>query len=358
MRKTITLLICLALVFSLVTGCGANNAGKSGNTTTETTATPNETAGREAAGDALKTGMAVITSIASSKDAGEKDGLAQVDSTVAAVTLDKDGKIVDCKIDVAQTKINFSKEGKITTALDTVFKSKQDLGTEYGMAKNSGIQKEWNEQANAFAEYVKGKTVEEVKGISLNEEGRPADKELTASVTIHVNEFIEAIEKAAANAKDLGAKRGDKLGLGVFTTISKSADATAEKDGVAQAYTNYSATTFSSDGKITSCIIDASQTDVNFSVDGKLKTDLNTEFKTKDELGEAYGMKKQSKIGKEWSEQAAALASYVVGKTVDQVKGIAVNEEGVPTEAELTSSVTIHIGDYITVIEKAAASAK
>mgnify|MGYP000867895024 CR=1 FL=1 len=360
MKKIIALIISLTAVLGVLAGCGEYKTGQPGNTTGSATTGPATTNGGAGtvSGDSLKTGMAVITSIAKSTDAGEADGLAEVDSTVAAVTVDKDGKIVNCNIDAAQTKINFSKAGKITTALDTVFKSKQELGTDYGMSKQSGIKKEWNEQAGAFADYVKGKTVDEVKGIALDEEGKPSDKELTASVTVHVGDFIAAIEKAAGNAKDIGAKAGDKLGLGVLTTIAKSADAAADKDGVAQAYSNYTATTFGADGKITSCIIDASQTDVNFSADGKLKTDLKTAFKTKNELGADYGMVKQSGIKKEWNEQADAFAKYVTGKTVDEAKGVSVNEEGVPTDKELTSSVTIHVTDFIAVIEKASANAE
>jgi hypothetical protein len=96
-------------------------------------------------------------------DAGEKNGTAQADSLVAAVTVDAEGKIVKCVIDQAQTKIEFSKEGKIVTPLDTVFVAKKELGADYGMGKASGIGKEWNEQADAFAAYVAGKTVEEIK---------------------------------------------------------------------------------------------------------------------------------------------------------------------------------------------------
>jgi hypothetical protein len=66
---------------------------------------------------------------------------------------------------------------------------------------------------------------------------------------------------------------------------------------------------------ITSCIIDASQTNINFSKEGKITSDINAEFQTKNELGDAYGMKKASSIGKEWNEQANAFAQYVVGKT-------------------------------------------
>ncbi len=354
MRKIISLSLSLIMAITVFAGCGKqsddNNAA---NTTTGSAA--NTTAAIDT--DSVKTGFGVISSIAKSTDAGEKDGLAQVDSMIAAVTVDKDGKIVKCIIDAAQTKINFSAQGKIITDLKTEYKTKNELGDEYGMRKASKIGKEWNEQAAAYANYVVGKTIDQVKGIAVNEEGTAGDAELASSVTVHIGDFIAVTEKAVLNAQDLGAKAGDKLGLGVSTNISKSTDA-GEKEGLAQAYSMYSVSTFDATGKITSSIIDASQTNVNFSKEGKLTSDLNVAFKTKNELGDAYGMKKASKIGKEWDEQAAAFAKYVVGKSVDEVKGIAVNEEGVTTEAELTSSVTVHIADFQKVIEKANATAK
>ncbi|MHB8062114.1 MAG: hypothetical protein ACYDG2_05675, partial [Ruminiclostridium sp.] len=329
-----------------------------GTTTSASTSSAASTApGTEANGDSVKTGLAVISSIANSTDAGEKDGLAQIDSTVAAVTVDKDGKIIKCAIDAAQTKINFSAVGKLTTDTKTEFKSKQELGAEYGLKKASALGKDWNEEANAFSDYVLGKTVAEVKGIAVTAEGIPADKELSSSVTIHIGDFVSAIEKAVANAQDLGAKSGDKLGLGVATNIAGSKDV-SDKDGLAQAYSYYTANTFSSDGKITSCVIDASQSDVNFSKAGKITSDLKAALQTKNELGTKYGMLKASKIGKEWNDQAAAFAKYVVGKTVDEVKGIAINDDGVPTISELTSSVTVHITDFTTIIEKADKNAK
>ncbi len=364
MKRIITIVLSLVLVISMLAACGQGS-----------NVTPDETPGQNDAngggnttdgnqdgavtGDALKTGLAVISSIGKSTDAGEKDGLAQVDSTVVAVTVDAEGRITNCKIDAAQTKINFSAAGKITTPLDSVIKTKQELKTDYGMGKVSSIKKEWNEQADAFAAYVTGKTLDEVKGITIDEAGVPTVSELTSSVTMHVSDLITAIEKAVNNAQALGAKAGDKLGLGIVTTINKSTDATAEKEGLAQAYSMYTATTFGSDGKITSSTIDASQSNVNFDTSGKVTTDLEAaKLQTKNELGDAYGMRKASAIQKEWNEQAAAFAEYVVGKSADEVKGIAINEEGVPTEAELTSSVTVHVTDFLTIIDKAAQDAK
>lgn len=84
----------------------------------------------------------MLTTNAKSTDAGEKDGAAKSDSVVAAILLGEDGKILACTLDVLQSTINFSKEGKVLTDLNTVFKTKQELKDEYGMKGASKIQKE------------------------------------------------------------------------------------------------------------------------------------------------------------------------------------------------------------------------
>ncbi|MGC4019850.1 MAG: hypothetical protein QM793_11910 [Muricomes sp.] len=354
MKRVAALLLCATLVTGALTACGGAKTEETDKKETKTEATQTE----ETKESAAKTGLAVNTSIAKSTPAGAEDGLAQVDSTVVAVLVGEDGKILDCKIDAAQTKINFSAEGKLLTDLKTTFKSKQELGTEYGLGKASSIGKEWNEQANAFAEYVVGKTVDEVKGIAVNEEGVPTDEDLTASVTIHIGDFVSAVEKAVANAKDLGAKSTDKLGLGVATEMSKSTDVTADAEGLAEAYSMYSVVTTDADGKITSCYVDASQGDVKFDKAGAITSDLTAAIQTKQELGDKYGMKKASAIGKEWFEQADAFAKYVTGKTADEVGGIAVSDEGLASDSDLISSVTVHVSPLIGVVEKATQNAK
>jgi len=137
-----------------------------------------------------------------------------------------------------------------------------------------------------------------------------------------------------------------------ITTIAKSTNAAADAEGLAQAYATITALT-AKDETITSCIIDAVQADVKFDATGKLTSDLNAVIKTKNELADAYGMKKASKIGKEWNEQAQAFAAYVTGKTFSQAAGIAV-EGGKATDADLASSVTISVGDFLALIAKAA----
>lgn len=374
MKKLSALLLSLILVVVMATGCGKSNetSGDAANSTAEPTsaadstedAAPTDAAPTDAAstdgastGNPVKTGLAVINDISESTSAtADADGTNQTNSVVVAVLVGQDGKILDCKLDMAQTKINFSKDGKLTTAPESEFKSKQELGTEYGMKSASGIGKEWNEQADAFADYVTGKTVDEVKGITVNDQGVAADADLASSVTVHIGDFIAAVEKAVANAQDIGATDADKLGLGITTNMENSKDAAADADGVAQAYSYYVVTTSDASGKITSCLIDASQGIVNFDTTGKITNDITTAPQTKDELKEAYGMKQASGIGKEWYEQANAFAQYAVGKTVDELKGIAVNEEGGPTIADLTSSVTVDIKNFVTSIDKAVAN--
>lgn len=353
MKKILVLLLVLTMSVFIFVGCSQEPATPETPSVPETPETP-----ETPSDDAVKTGLAVITSIEKSVDAtAEKDGTGQSDSVVVAVTVDKDGKIVKACIDTAQTKINFSKEGKITSDLEAVYKSKQELGTEYGVSKVSSIGKEWNEQVDAFADYVIGKTVDEVKGIAVTEEGAPTDAELTSSVTIKVGSYIDAIEKAVNNAKDLGATSSDTLGLGVKTTIAKSKDA-GEEEGLTQAYSNYVAATFDETGKITSSVIDASQSNINFTKEGKITTDLTAPLQTKVEIGAAYGMIKASSIGKEWFEQSEAFSNYVLGKTVEEVKGISVNEKGAPADQELSTSVTVGIGEFQNIIEKAYNTAK
>lgn len=366
MKKIIALALALTLTAIPLAAC-TSNLDKSPSSSPASTPSSAPASSKEpeattpttpsATEGGLKTGFAVVSTVGDSKDAGDKDGLAKADSTMIAVLVDSTGKIVNCVIDGVQTSINFSKEGKLVTDIKTEFKTKKELGADYGMAKASTIGKEWNEQVDAFAKHVTGKTLEEVKGIAINEKTAPTDAELAASVTISVGGYIAAIEKAVNSAKDLGAKEGDKLGIAAVTNIKDSKDV-GEKDGLGQAYSTYTAASFGADGKVTSCIIDGSQSNVNFDKTGKITTDLKAELKTKNELGADYGMAKASAIGKEWNEQAEAYAKYVVGKSVDEIKGIAVSEKGAPSDAELAASVTVGIANFTAIMEKAAATAK
>ena len=372
MKKRFALLLSLVLIVTLFAACGKKTDGDkpstggdvnngqevdNGNTGKEDDTDSDNGNTEEPTDVVVKTGIAVITSAAKSKAAtADAEGTAQFDSVVVGVLVDEAGKILACEIDTAQTKIGFSAAGAITTPAETVFKSKQELQGEYGMVGASPIGKEWFEQADAFAEYVVGKTVDEVKGIAL-EEGKAAVEELKSSVTMSVGGYIDAIVKAAENAKVLGAGADDKLGLGVTTTLDGSKDATADAAGKARAYSNYAAVSVNAEGKITSCAIDSSQSDVVIDGTGAIAADTPTEFKTKQELQGDYGMVGASPIGKEWFEQADAFAEYVTGKTLAEVQGIAL-EDNKATDAELATTVTMKVAGYIDVIVKAVSRAR
>lgn len=200
MKKRIALLLSTMLVVSgVLAGCGGSVVATTEETKKEET--QEETTEDVATDGALKLGLAISTDISGSTDAGEEDGLAQTNISLAAVTVDSDGKIVSCVIDEVQGKINFSAEGKIVTDLATEFQSKQELKEDYGMKKASPIGKEWNEQADAFAEYCIGKTADEVMGIAVTEEGVAADEDLAASCTVHIGGFQAIVAKAVENAK-------------------------------------------------------------------------------------------------------------------------------------------------------------
>ena len=362
MKKKLFALMCVAtLATTAFVGCGSNNDTASTTQTTEEAAPVAEkidvsNAPKAAEGELL-TGIGTSTSIAESRDASaDAEGTAQCDATIAAVTVDSNGAVVECVIDVAQTKIGISADGKITSDLDAEYATKKELGDEYGMKSFSTIGKEWYEQADAFAAWTVGKTAQEISDMGM-EQGLATDEDLVASCSIHVTDFQTAVLKAMNNAVAGGAKEGDKLGLGITTNISDSIEASADADGTAVAYTTMSALTVNDEGVITSSLIDAVQGKINFDAKGVITADKNATIKTKTELGDDYGMRKASAIGKEWNEQAAAYAEYTVGKTLEDIEGIAV-EQGLATDEDLAASVTIHITDFNTVVAKAVASAQ
>ncbi len=361
MKKNLVAIMCVAaLSATAFVGCGSEEAvdtATTTNTANATTETSENATSNVAAEGELLTGIGTSVSIADSKDAtADEDGTAQCDATIAAVTVDSNGAIVECVIDIAQTKIGVSADGKITSDLNAEYPSKRELGDDYGMKKASVIGKEWYEQADAFAEWVTGKTRDEISGMAITE-GLAGDADLAASVSIHVTGFQAAVLEAMDNAVAGGAVAGDKLGLGVSTNIAKSVDASADAEGTAEAYTTISVLTVNADGVITSSILDAVQAKITFDATGVITADKSAEVLSKNELGDAYGMKAASGIGKEWNEQAAAYAEYTVGKTLEEVQGTAV-EEGRAADADLAASVSIHITDFNSVIAKAVESAK
>lgn len=149
-----------------------------------------------------------------------------------------------------------------------------------------------------------------------------------------------------------------KTGLAIMTDLSDCVNASEGGDGQVKFDVNFAAVTLDENGVILSCLLDSLGAAVTFDRSGAITSDVNAPVKTKNELGEAYGMKAYAGSQFEWNEQAAALAQYAVGKTVEQLKNGAVDETGHALDADLATTATIYIGGYVAAIEKAAANAQ
>lgn len=167
------------------------NSGANGNNNTEQ---------NDEAGLGYKMGLWVISRMKRATNAGETDGSAEVDTVIAAVTVDDNDRIVGCTLDMIQHVIPVSGTGEISTPAQTEYLTKKEIGDDYGMKKASEIGKEWYEQAQAFEQYAIGKTTAEINGIDTDDHGYIQDEELNSSVSISITDFQAAITKAVENA--------------------------------------------------------------------------------------------------------------------------------------------------------------
>ncbi len=339
--KQLRWILMTLLCMSLLAGCMGTPVIYN-NCTCPTGGVSNPSTPAPVEGD-LKLGLAIATDLSGSKDAEKAD----FGVTIVAVAVDKDGIIRQCLIDGIATNVKIDGSGAITSDVSAPVQTKNELGDKYGMVQYGHAKAEWNQQAQAFCQYVIGKTVAEVKGIAVDAGTKPTDADLSASVTIAIGGFQALIEKAAANAQVLGGTGTDTMKLGITASLASS------KAGTAQLDVNVAAILMNGQ-TISACYIDAVQATVAFDAAGKITTDLTKPVQTKNELGDKYGMVQYGHAKYEWYEQAAAFCKYVAGKTLAEVKGIAVDEGTKPTDADLSASVTIAIGGFQALIEKAA----
>lgn len=274
-------------------------------------------------------------------------GSAQINTTIATVVLDADGKIVNVNIDTAQNSVK-AEGGKITVPAETPSKKvKKDA---YGMKEKSAIGKEWYEQIEALEKALVGKTIDDVKGLEIKDE-LFTDEDLLASVSIKVTGYIDAVVKAMENAVEV---KGDVAKVGAVN-ITKISDKPGDAGGQVTFNTNYGHVVLDKDGKVLQAFVDVAQNRVDYDKDGKFAE--HTAKESKKVLKDEYGMKAKSGLGKEWFEQAQALEEFMVGKTVEEITGVETDDAGVPQIDDLKSSVTIKINDYKEIIQKAAENA-
>ena len=335
MKKLIAFVLTVCMVMSLA-ACGS----------------------KEPATAEYKLGMGVVLDTESS-DVNH----AQVDATFATVVLDAEGKIVNCRIDCVQNKMDVT-GGAVDTA--ATYRTKMEQGSDYGMVAYGNAIAEWDAQAKAFESFVEGKTAAEVEAIELttNDHGYSvaASEELYAGCTMQITEFIEAVVKACSDAKGVTftAAPGFTLGAAAISTADESTAATDTDAASVKMYSEFAATVVGADGKILAAITDATQPKISVSKDGAI---VGSEYKgTKRELGPDYGMVAYGAAIAEWDAQAQAFADFTVGKTAAEVEAIETqtNDHGyqVPVDETLLASCTMQVTGMMAVIARAAEYAR
>ncbi len=264
----------------------------------------------------LKFGLGVYTTSPSSTSAdGDANGQGKVTTTAAALTVDKDGKVVACDLDTSDITVAFTSEGK--GVANDGFKTKAEQGKDYNMVAYGGATKEWYEQANAFETLIVGKTLDEIKAL-VAEGNKGTEEVVNAGCTIMINEFVSAIEKAFANLADSTATAAHSVKLGVSTEQSLK-DAVEDVIGYNQVETTIVAAAVDADGKMTAVASNCVQVQFSFNTAGETMGNVKTD---KREAGANYGMVAYGGAAKEWFEQADAFNATCIGKTAGDVNAL------------------------------------
>ena len=337
MKKITSALLCIALLpCTLLASCGKQS-------------------------EEARFGMGVYSYYSSADDATEeKDGSAVVLHTVAAVFTDKNGRIIDIDLDAAECIGEYNVHGSFTEK--DKFATKKELGDSYGMAKygtdrdDNGKVLEWDEQAEAFENIAKGKTLDEIKALVSGSYG--TEDVIKAGCTIAVSDFVKAIEKAFANAQ-VYTEHADEVELGIVSVQSDCKNASEEADGVNNIETYFAAALKDHDDKVVAMELDSAEAQIKFDMHGKALTDTSAAITTKNELGADYGMAKYGTDtngdGKilEWFEQADVFKSYCKGKTAEQIAGL-IYKDGYALPDIQAAGCTIYISDMAKAAVKAA----
>ncbi len=376
MKKFLAILLCVCMVVAIVA------CNKTEDTETPTTEAPTTEAPTQAPDNTpeepkeaeYKLGMGVVVSFT--------EGATQVDSTVAAVVTDADGKIVACRIDATQNKCDLTKIS-FDELKETEFQSKLEKGDGYNMAtygasmdnNGDGVVKEWYEQAKAFENWVVGKTAAEVQAMPTqtldNTFGTAgyvisADADLLAAgCTIQTGDFVAAVVAACNDAQGVSFKTAKTFTVGVAaTSFATDSD---ESKGLVAMYTDYAAAVVV-DGKIVAALNDAIQPKIT--VEGTEVVE-QAYTATKRNLKEGYNMSTfgasmdPNGDGKvlEWYLQSEAFSKHVVGMTGAEVAAMetAANSIGyqMTTDTDLLAAgCTIQITAIKAVVAKSVTNAR
>ncbi len=331
-------LVAATLSLSLV-ACSADEA------TTSTTTTTDEVV-EDVVEDVEETVETAALGFGLISTAGDGEGSATANTTVAAVLVDEAGAIVDLYIDVAQNKVYA--EGGVVTGQDDGFPTKQEKGDDYGMA-DYATAGEWYEQQAAFMAYVVGMTYDEVAAIGYDDGNVTTDADLLAGCTIKIVDYVTVVLAAMENATEYTCTVADDLSLVAITTASVT-DATADADGKAQLDTTFAALAVSTEGVVNGVYIDVVQSKFVVAADDVI-TGAGDVLSKQQQLYD-YGMADYATAG-EWFEQQAVFMAYVVGMNASDLAGIEYDEDNHAVDADLYAGCTIKLSSYVDVLAKA-----
>lgn len=230
MKKLLSLLLLLATVLTLVS-CGGERG--------------------------YKLGMGTVSAVTAAKD-----GTLTATVTAAAVLLSPDGRIVACKIDVAESKLS-APEGVLPDLSSLSFQTKKEKGDAYGMLAYGGSKAEWYAEVAALESFLIGKSKRDVAFLPAREENGglyAVDEALTASCTIEIGDMLSAVKKALADTHACTfTETPASLSLSLLTTAGDSHPADAASNGRLVLTTALTATAYGADGHALASLLDTAE---------------------------------------------------------------------------------------------------
>ena len=142
------------------------------------------------------------------------------------------------------------------------------------------------------------------------------------------------------NAADTIDRTTYKVGVGSYTTTEDSSSSVEDSSGKGIVSTTYATVIFDENDIIRKIYIDEVESKIYFDSKGHLDESKNNKVvRSKRELGDEYGMKAASNIGKEWYEQINSLEDYLVGKNIRNISDFVMNNGDYGTENDYANSL-------------------
>ena len=161
-----TVLGCTLAAALALTACSRSDSGSSGSMSTNMGGSSSQT-GQADQNAAYRTGLGILTKADGEERAGK------INTIAAAVLLDAEGKVADVMLDEVEISVTGDGTGKVTMPGETL--TKRQKGEDYPLAAVSSLKKGWTEQADAFGDFLTGKTPDEVKKLATDDDGKPKD---------------------------------------------------------------------------------------------------------------------------------------------------------------------------------------